>query len=195
MTGTTSSENLFWDSCVVIRYLTDIPPNYVADIAKFLDEARAKPPKRRIYISSMMVPEVRPQHLKAKKYSDFQALLNDLQGAFTIINPNMNILMQASRLRGHQYYPKVMQANEKTRALSGMDSVHLATCLFVRDVLKVKDVVFHTLDDGKSKNYEEKAVGLLSYEKYAEHLRGDPDVDAVCSLPRCRPEHPSKPFV
>lgn len=192
MTGTTSS-NLFWDSCVVIRYLTGNPPDNVADIDLFLSEAKAR--KRRIFISSMMVAEVKPHQLRLKNYGNFQDLVEAMQDAFTIINPNMNILLQAARLRDHQYYPKEMQANEKKRVMSGMDSVHLATCLFVRDVMQVSDVVFHTFDDGKGKNYEEKAVSLLNFHKFCEHVASDCDVDAVCKLDRCKPIHPSKPFV
>lgn len=193
MSGSVDSANLFWDSCVIIRYLTGVPPTNVPDIDLFLAEAKAG--KRRIYISSMMVPEVKPYQLKNKNYDNFQHLLDAMQDAFVIRNPNMNILMQAARLRNYQYYPQQMQATEKKRVLTGMDAVHLATCLYVRDVEKVLDIVFHTFDDGKSKNYEEKAVSLLNFEKFATHLRGDPDVDAVCNLTRCRPDHPTRPLV
>ena len=193
MTGPTSSTSLFWDSCVVIRYLTGTPLGHHADIDLFLSEAMQS--KRTIYVSSMMVPEVKPHQLRLQGFNNFQDLVNAYQGAFTIINPNMNILMQAARLRDYSYYPEKMQKNEKKRVLAGMDSVHLATCLYVRDVLGVQDIVFHTFDDGKGKNYEEKAVSLLNYQNFCKHLSNDPDVLAVCALPRQRPVHPERPLL
>lgn len=192
MSGSINSP-LFWDTCVIVRYLTGNPRDNIPDIDLFLAEAKAK--KRIIYASSLVVAEVKPDQLKQRNYDSFQDLMDAMQDVITLVNPNMNILLQAARLRNHKYYPKVMQETERKRVLTGMDAVHLATCLHIRDVQRVSDVVFHTFDDGKAKNYEEKAVSLLNFEKYAEHLKGDPDVDAVCALTRCKPEHPSKPFV
>ncbi len=76
-----------------------------------------------------------------------------------------------------------------------MDSAPLATCRFVRGALKRPDVGFHTFDDSKGKNYEEKVDSLLNFEKYAAPFKGDPDVDAVCALTRCKPLHPTKSMI
>lgn len=45
------SKNLFWDSCVFIRWLTETPNEYVDDIHQFLKEATRG--ELKIYISTM----------------------------------------------------------------------------------------------------------------------------------------------
>lgn len=79
--------------------------------------------------------------------------------------------------------------------MSGMDSVHIATCLYVKESLGISDIVFHTFDDGRGHNYEEKAVSLLRYQEYCVHVAANEDVAAVCALPRCKPEHRSPKMV
>ncbi|MBK5948733.1 hypothetical protein CH339_19760 [Rhodobium orientis] len=80
------------------------------------------------------------------------------------------------------------QANEKTRVLTVPDSIQFATCLWVKEALGVSDIEFHTFDDGKGKNYEEKAVSLLRFEDYAGHIVDDAEIDSVRRLVRIKPE-------
>jgi hypothetical protein len=192
VTGSTSS-NLFWDSCVLTRYLIENPIDLVADIAKFLDEAQAG--KRRIYMSTMVMTEIKPYQLQQKGFQDFQQLYDDIQAGVFLIGPTPPILMQSARLQEHLYHRTPKDPNEKDRVLTGMDAVHLATCLHLRDVQGLKDIVFHTFDDGGGSNNRPRNVSLLSFEKYAEHLMNDPDVKAVCDLPRLRPQHPNPGLV
>ena len=56
-----------------------------------------------------------------------------------------------------------------------------------KEPLGVSDIEFHTFDDGKGKNYEDKAVSLLRLEEYAEHI-DDSDIDAVKRLVRIKPQ-------
>lgn len=184
MTNPTSH---FWDSCVIARYLTGNPKDHVADIAALLKEAVAG--KRRIYISTLLYAEVRPSQLKAKGFGSMEDLLAVTAGAFLPIGPTVPIMMQAARLRDHMYFPQKMGPGEKKRVLTVPDSVHLATCLHLKNDQGLKDIDFVTLDDGKGKNYEEKAVSLLRYHDYCTHVSDDKDVQEVCALGRVLPLH------
>jgi hypothetical protein len=130
-----------------------------------------------------------------KGHANFQDMMDDLRSCLRPIGPTPPILMRAARLRDHTYHRTPRQKDEKLRVMSGLDAVHLATCLHVRDEMGVSDILFHTLDDGRGKNYEEKAVSLLSFNDYSEHAASDPDVDAVRKLPRSRPIHPAPQMV
>lgn len=183
------SSNVFWDSCVLIRYLTRQPREQINEIRTHL--AEAKESKKRMFMSSMVIAEIKPSHLNAGGLHSFQDFVDDLEGALNVVSPSVPILMRASRLRDFSYYQTPQQKNEKTRVLSGMDAVHLATCIHVRDVLGVKDIEFHTFDDGRGTNYEQKAVSLLRYNQFSRHITSDADVRAVCDLPKLLPSHPS----
>jgi hypothetical protein len=186
---TITPTNHFFDSCVIARYLTEIPPNHVPDIAKMILESMSDTPKRLIWFSTILVAEVRPSQLRKKGFGSIEDLMNTLHGVLKPIGPTMPILMRAARLRDHQYLKERPQANEKPRILTVPDSIQLATCLHVKEALGITDIEFNTFDDGKSKNYEEKAVSLLRFHEYAAHLKDDADVAAVCSLNRMKPTH------
>ena len=191
MTVSTSNHH-FWDSCVLIRYLTNNPIDHVADIAKFLDEAKAG--TRHIWMSTMVIAEIKPHQLHLRGFENFQQLHDDIQAAVTLVTPSVPINMLASRLQSHEYHRTPRQEEEKTRMLTSMDAVHLATCVHVRDDMAVADVEFHTFDDGRS-GPRPRGLSLLNYDKYAEHLLHNADVKAVCDLPRMIPAHPSPVLV
>lgn len=81
----------------------------------------------------------------------------------------------------------VRQRDEKSRVLTVPDSIQLATCLHVKEAFGIDDVEFHTFDDGKGSNYEEKAVSLLRFEEYSQHVISDENIAAVCNLVRIKP--------
>lgn len=187
-----NSNHHFWDSCVLIRYLTENPIENVADIAKFLDEAKAG--YRHIWMSTMVIAEIKPHQLHLRGFQNFQQLHDDIQAAVTLVTPSVPINMLASRLQGHQYHRTPKAEDEKNKYLSSMDAVHIATCVHVRDDQHVHDIEFHTFDDGRS-GPKPRGLSLLSYHKYAEHLLTNSDVKAVCDLPRMLPIHPSPGLV
>lgn len=178
--------DLFWDSCVVTRFLTGEPDVGLAAVRTLVDEAIAG--KRRIWISTILYAEVRPSQLAKAGFGSITDLIDDLEGAMLPVGPNPNIMLQASRLRDHAYLAEKPQRDEKTRVLTVGDAIQFATCLHIRDQRGCPDIRFHTFDDGKTKNYEEKAVSLLRFEQYATRLMDNPDVAAVCELPRARPD-------
>lgn len=179
---------LFWDSCILCRYLTETPKDRLSDIVQFIDEAKAG--EVVIYFSTILLAEVRPSHLKQKGYGHFNELQADLQGALRPIAPNTNIMLMASSLRDHMFKLEKMQKDQKERVMTVPDAIHLATCVYVRDALEIPSIAFHTFDDGKSKGADGKAVPLLSFSAWSEHLAKDPVVAGVRKLPISEPLHP-----
>ena len=177
--------DLFWDSCVVTRFLTGEPDTGLGAVRTLIDEAVAG--KRRIWISTILYAEVRPSQLAKSGFGSIADLIKDLEGAFLPVSPTPNIMLQAARLRDHSYLSAKPQKDEKSRVLTVADAIQFATCLHIRDNRGCPDIRFHTFDDGKMRNYDEKAVSLLRFEQYATRLMSDPDVVAVCELPRARP--------
>lgn len=180
--------NLFWDSCVFIRYLTEYPSTHVEDIRHFIEDTRARleSDRRKIFYSTIVMAEIRPRHLKSGDIDDF---FRELGSSFEPIEPNPNILRAAGELRDAVATdPSTKEASK--RAIGTADAIHLTTCLYVRDVLDVPDIVFHTLDEGKGGNWEGKCVPLLQFENWFPAGRRSRLVEDVCGLARTKPLHP-----
>jgi hypothetical protein len=171
------------------RHLTQNPTELTGDISRFLDEARAG--KRRIWYSTILYTEFNPAFLKGTEFKTIDELIASIEGTLLPIGPTPPILKKAGRIRGRIFKHKTPQATEKNRVMTVADAIQLATCLYVRDTLGVSDIEFHTFDDGKGRNYdvtlEEKVVSLLRFEDYAGDHMDDPDIKAVCDLPRMKP--------
>lgn len=183
------STNHFWDSCTLIRHLTQNPPELLGDIQTILDEAKSG--KRKIWHSTLLYAEFRPSLLKSSKYSNIADLIADMEGVLLPIAPNPNIMLDAGKMRDYSFQrpQSERQSTEKARVLTVADAVQLATCLYVKRALGVDDLVFNTFDDGKGRNYEEKAVSLLRFEQYVDGI-DDLLVKDVCLIPREKPELP-----
>lgn len=179
--------NLYWDSCVFIRFLTGAPPSCVADINQFIAEAREG--RVKIWTSGVVATEVLPRYLRADDDANFDRFLSSFEGAFRIVNPDVTLLSEAGRLRD------VTSMNPdhkgKSRILGTGDAIHLATAIRVRDVFGASDLIFHTFDDGKGRNWEGKCVPMLSYERWYPIGERTELVEKVCNLPRKKPVHPS----
>lgn len=190
---TSTSLNNFWDSCVLIRSITRNPIDGCGDIDRMADEAKAG--KRQIWYSTVLLAELRPSLLTGSRYASISELVEELDGVLRPISPSPNILMRAARLRDRQYIAAKPQASEKPKTMTMGDAIQLATCLYVREGMGVSDIEFHTFDDGIGKTVEGRAVSLLRFEGYSEHVKVDPDVAAVRALKRIRPSLPQGSLV
>jgi len=181
----------FWDSCVFIRYLSGTQGDPVFDdISRIIDDARLG--KFRILFSTLIFTEVRPRYAKMGGYLSVRQFFQELGNAFEPVEPNPNIMLMAGELRDAQATnPSDQKLDpEKVRAISTPDAIHLMSAVYVRDVLGVSNVVFHTLDNGKGKNWEGRCVPLLTFENWFPMETRTPRVDEVCRLERKRPVHP-----
>ncbi len=76
------------------------------------------------------------------------------------------------------------------RSIATPDAIIMMTCLYARDALGIGDIVFHTTDEGKGKNWYGRSVPIIGLERwYPEATRTD-RIKEVCSLRRVKPIHP-----
>lgn len=179
------SRNLFWDSCVVVRWLTEHPTECVDHIEQFLHEASRG--ERKIHISTVLFTEVRPRYLKNKKYGTMNDLIKDFKSAFVPIDPTPDIMQHAGALRDIEF----KKSGGGPRNVGTGDAIQLMTAVYARDELGISDLVFHTFDEGKGKTWEGKCVPLLGFETWCDGYRSHPLVKAIIDLPRHKPEHPN----
>lgn len=178
-------QNLFWDSCVFIRYLIGDPSNECfKDIEKFVEDAKRG--ERNIYFSTVAYAEIRGQHLRPG-YGNVTDFFDDLGGSFFAIEANPNVMIATGELRSAQ---SVHPAHGKSRVIATPDAIHLMTCTYARDVLGVPDITFHTFDNGCGKTWEGKCVPMLSFEEWFPKDDRSDRVKEVCALPREKPVHP-----
>lgn len=184
---TLDPKNMFWDSCIFIRFLIQHPQDYLSDITDYISDV--KNGKRKVYFSTIAFSEIRPRHLTAKNIGTINDLFKDLGSAFIGIDPNPNILSGCGRIRDVDPVHKVKTGK---RALGVPDSIHLMTCLFIKETMGVDDIVFHSFDEGKSRGWEEKCVPPLHFEEWYEHAQDNAEIRKICELKRCKPEYPQK---
>lgn len=182
-------KNLFWDSCILIRYfLNDDRALYFQDIGRFIDEAKDKAPKWRIHFSTISFAEIRPSHFRGD-HRNLQEFFEDVGAAFSPIDPNPNVLIQTGALRDAPVTcPNPQQTN--IRALATPDAILLMTCVYAKKFMEMKDIVFHSTDEGKGKSWAGKSVPIIGFERwYPEGTRTE-TVKDVCDLSRELPIHP-----
>jgi hypothetical protein len=182
--------NLLWDTCIIKRKLTRTPPEYVDHIDRYVLDAGTD--KAKIYMSTIVLAEGRLAGPKPT-LADMQKLERDLRGIGSLIEPNPNIMALAGRLRAHSYpHPlRGSDPNAKDRELGLGDAIHLATAIWLKEAAGVSDIVFHSFDNGRGKNWEGKCTPILDFHKYCDGLTSDPDVAKVIALTRTPPRHPA----
>jgi len=66
-------KNLYWDSCIFIRYLTRRPADLLGHIDQYVAEARDG--KVQIHCSTLVFTEIRPRFLKQRGFGKAQDFL------------------------------------------------------------------------------------------------------------------------
>lgn len=181
------AEDVFWDSCVFIRYLTQTPTEYLSDIEDYIRDAQSG--KRRIYFSTIALTEIRPRFLKKRGYGAIGEFFEDFSAAFTPVDTTPNILIRAGQLRD-AVATDPSNGKPSKRVIGTADAIHLMTCLHARDTLGIPNIVFQTFDNGKGATWEGKCVPLLSFEKWFPDPARTPYVADVCNLSRRIPIYP-----
>lgn len=178
-------KNMFWDSCVFIRYLIQTPTEFLYDIGEFIRDAVKG--DRKIYYSTIIYAEIKPSHLKKRGYESIEDFIKDFEGAFEPIDPNPNILADVGIMRDLLPEHPVKTAKLK---LGTPDAIHLASCVYVRDTLGASDIVFHTFDATPGNGWEGKTVPIIGIEQwYTKHMSIRQISDA-CKLLRTQPQYP-----
>lgn len=185
-------ENLFWDTCVFIRYLAnDKNEDRFADIAQLVADAKAG--ERKIYYSTMTLAEIMPKHILPSAFGTIQDFLDEMGGACVGIDPNPNIMMATAELRSAQ---SVNPSNPALgRPIATPDAIILMSCVALRDDFGVQDIVLQSTDEGKNKNWFGKSVPVVGFDRWFPPISRTPTVAKVCSLPIEKPSHPHPKMV
>lgn len=184
-----SLKNLFWDSCVFIRYVVgDTTAPHFADIARFIEDAKAG--KRSIYFSTITLAEMRQEFFVGSPFGSIKEFLDDLGASFIPIEPNPNIMIATGELRSAKSTNPGDPNPPIQRSIATPDAIILMSCVYARDVLGIEDIVFHTTDEGKGKNWYGRSVPIIGFERWFPESTRTDKVKEVCSLERVKPQHP-----
>ncbi|SNS83673.1 hypothetical protein SAMN05880556_11320 [Azospirillum sp. RU38E] len=175
---------LFWDSCVFYRYLTQTPPEYVADIVQYIRDAQAG--QIDILFSTITLAEIRPSALRQRGFDHIDDFFDDVSGVFLPIGPTPEIMKRAAILKDRRY----RHARKDPRHIGTPDAIQLLTCLHAAEDLGYEEVVFHTFDNGGGKGWEGKCVPLLSFEEWTAGCEDEPLVGKVAAMTRSLPLYP-----
>jgi hypothetical protein len=181
-------KNLFWDSCVFIRYITnDVAADHFDDIARFVGEAKSG--KRQIYYSTISLAEFRQEYFDGSQYGSIHDFFDDMGSACLPVEPNPNVLISVGELRSAKS-TNPGDPRASGRAIATPDAIVMMSAIYARDALGIEDIVLQSTDEGKSKGWFGRAVPIIGFERwYPESTRTD-RVKEVCSLPREKPIHP-----
>lgn len=179
------TKNVYWDSCVFYSLLTGQPPQHQANVLELLNDAKTGLIK--IHSSTVAFAEFRPSALKMKNGASIATFFDTMQSVVRLVDPNPNIMMAVGELRDSTPTNPSNATTPNKRSIGLGDAIHLETCLYIKDALGVKDIVFQTFDDGKGKNWEGRCVPLLSFELWFPEARNKRIKD-VCDLPRKLPK-------
>ena len=181
-------KNLFWDSCIFIRYIIgDETQSHFHDIERFIEDAKSG--KRKIYFSTITYAEIRQEYFVGTSHGSVRDFFEDLGANFIPIEPNPNILIETGELRSSKS-TNPSDPSASGRSIATPDAILMMTCLFARNHLGISDIVFHTTDEGKGKNWYGRSVPIVGFERWFPEPTRTPKVREVCSLLREKPVHP-----
>ncbi len=191
MTKIPSSFNHFFDTNVLLNYANGHSGHETRDIETILREAVGPNKKRNIWISSVLLAELRPSNFVPGVFPSVEELGKYIRSLATTVTPDPPTMMRVARLRDIKWRRSNPQEGEKSRQMSLGDAIHIASALWVKEACGVKDLEFLTFDDGRSDaddlDPHTRALSLLRLEEYTHELSGVPDVSAVVLLRRIRP--------
>lgn len=186
-------KNLFWDSCVFIRYITnDVDAPHFDDIARFVADAKAG--KRQIYYSTITLAEFRLEYFNASKFGSIHDFFDDMGSACLPVEPNPNVMISVAELRSSKS-TNPGDPRAPGRAIATPDAIVMMSAVYARDALGIDDLVLQSTDEGKGKNWFGKSVPIIGFENWYPEAKRTDRVKEVCSLPREKPIHPSQLFL
>jgi hypothetical protein len=189
----TEIKSFLWDSCVLYRWLSKSPDEYVNHIDQHLKDAIAG--RANIFISSVALAELRPSKVSMPGLTP-AAIMSKLLSVIKVVDANPDIMSMAGSLKDHRFIafddPK---AKERTRELGTGDAIQLATAVWMNEIAEVKGLEFHTFDDGKARHsIDGKCVPLLSFQNWCKGLDDAALVQSVKAIKRKIPEHDQCPL-
>jgi predicted nucleic acid-binding protein len=190
----TDGLNIFWDACVLYRFLRNEPTDFVDHISAYVADAEAG--RLKIYMASITLAELRPSIVKLKGETPAN-IINRLCSFAIMIDTSPDIMSLAGLLKDNKYICSTddPKAEERCRPLSTGDAIQLASAIDLRENWGVQGLVLHTFDEGMRSSKEEgKTVPMIGFQNWCKGLEGNEKVDLVRELKRMKPVHASCPI-
>lgn len=147
--------SVFWDTCVLYRWLNGSPEDYLDHIGKYLEEASSG--QVSIFISTISLAEIRPNAINRPGLFPSQ-VISEISKSLNLIDTSPAIMSLAGYLRDKSY--RLIEGPDKTapsRLLGIGDAIQLATAVALREEFGVQNLTLHTFDEGKRRDsLEEK---------------------------------------
>ena len=186
------AKNLFWDSCILIRYLLkDVSAPFYQDICTYVEEAKAG--KWRIHFSTVTYAEIRQEFFKPS-YGKIEDFFSDLGSNFIPIDMTPNILIRVGELRSANSTNPAPNSTPSKRAIATPDAIVMVSCLFAKLYMGMPDIILHSTDEGRGKGWAGRAVPVIGFENWYPQSTRTPMVSSICALSRELPSHPSPPL-
>lgn len=191
MTKISISKNHFLDTNVILRFANNQAGSEAGDIDTIIRESIGITKTRQIWVSSVLFAELRPSNLVQEKFSSVEDLSGYIQSLATVVTADVNTMMRAAKFRDLFWSRADKSKLEKPRRMSLGDAIHIASALWVKEVVGVADLEFLTFDDGKSASVDgerkEKPLSLLRLHEYTDGLGNNSDVTSAVLLRRIPP--------
>jgi hypothetical protein len=146
--------------------------------------------KRRVWVSSMLLAELRPSMFVAGRFNTFLEFTRYIRSLVTLVTPDPNTMLRVGRLCDAKWQRPagVRGADEKPRMMSFSDAVQIASALWVKEAGGVADLGFLMFDDWSSAESRRGGpLSLLRLQDYADDARANSDVMAAVRLTRVQP--------
>ncbi|HLX99613.1 MAG TPA: hypothetical protein VKR62_13005 [Roseiarcus sp.] len=180
-----SSDKHFLHSSVVLRHANGDSGEAEHLIETILTEAAVA--KRRVWVSSVLLSELRPSTFVPGRFPTLFELTRYVRTLATLVTPDPNAMLRVARLRDAKWRMPGDGQEAKPRTMSLSDAMQVASALWVKEAIGVPDLEFLTFDDWCSHEPRPSArlctLHLQDYEVDGE----DGDVKAPIRVTRLVP--------
>ena len=180
-----SSDKHFLHSSVVLRHANGDSGEAEHLIETILTEAAVA--KRRVWVSSVLLSELRPSTFVPGRFPTLFELTRYVRTLATMVTPDPNAMLRVARLRDAKWRMPGDGQEAKPRTMSLSDAMQVASALWVKEAIGVPDLEFLTFDDWCSHEPRSSArlctLHLQDYEVDGE----DGDVKAPIRMTRLVP--------
>jgi hypothetical protein len=186
--GQSDCDHHFLHTNVLLRHASGASGEAEEHIDNILTQAAVA--KRRVWISSMLLAELRPSMFAPGRFNAFHELIRYIRSLATLVTPDPNTMLRVARLRDTKWQrpASVREADEKPRMMSFSDAIQIASALWVKEAGGVTDLKFLMFDDWSPNEAKVGArLSLLRLQDYAEDARANSDVMAAVRLTRIQP--------
>jgi hypothetical protein len=167
----TNIEKYFLHTSVFLRHASGDSGEAEEQIEMILTKAVVA--KHRVWMSSILFAELRPSLFIPGRFATLFELTRYFRSLATFVTPDPNIMLRAARLRDVKW-----QRPQKPLSLG--DAIQIASALWVKEALGVRDLEFLLIDEQRT---DEARGGLchstVRLQDYADNAHTDSDAKAA----------------